>query len=54
MEIRKRIPLTEDQKKGLTNEQIFAKEYGLYTSWFYSKYWTNKFKEIYGCMPAQP
>ena len=40
--------LSEQEKKGLSKEQIFMKEYGLYTSFAINRYWSGVFKEIYG------
>ncbi|MCM1258453.1 MAG: hypothetical protein NC307_11445 [Roseburia sp.] len=48
---RKKI-LSDQEKKGLSNEQIFMKEYGLYTSFAINRYWSSVFKEIYGCSPS--
>ena len=50
-EINRYAPLTEEQKKGLSDKEIFMREYGLYTSWIYDSFWVNTFKEIYGYMP---
>lgn len=51
---RKRIPLSPEEKKGLTNEEIFMQEFGVYTCFVYEQYWINKFKEIYGYKPERP
>ena len=48
---RKRI-LTDEEKRNLSNEEIFMKEYGLYTSFCVSRYWCEVFKEIYGYNPS--
>ena len=44
-------PLPEAEKQGLTEEEIFRKEYGLYTDFVYHRKWVEKFKEIYGREP---
>lgn len=44
-------PLSETEKQGLTEEEIFRKEYGLYTDFVYHRKWVEKFKEIYGREP---
>lgn len=44
-------PLSEAEKQGLTEEEIFRKEYGLYTDFVYHRKWVEKFKEIYGREP---
>ena len=44
-------PLPEAEKQGLTEEEIFQKEYGLYTDFVYRREWVDKFKEIYGREP---
>lgn len=44
-------PLPEAEKQGLTEEEIFQKEYGLYTDFVYHRKWVEKFKEIYGREP---
>lgn len=44
-------PLPEAEKQGLTEEEIFQKEYGLYTCFVYDQKWIDKFKEIYGHEP---
>lgn len=51
---RKKIPLSPEEKKGLSNEIIFMREYGLYTGFIYDSYWSNKFKENYGYEPELP
>lgn len=48
---RQRI-LSDQEKKGLSKEQIFMKEYGLYTSFAINRYWSGVFKEIYGYSPS--
>ena len=47
-------PLSEKEKLGLSNEQIFMRERGLYSSFIYSEKWCNLFREIYGCDPELP
>lgn len=44
--------LSAKEKQGLNNEQIFMKEYGLYTSFAVDPYWSNVFKQIYGYSPS--
>lgn len=44
--------LSAKEKQGLNNEQIFMKEYGLYTSFAADPYWSNVFKQIYGYSPS--
>lgn len=49
--VRQRI-LSNEEKKNLKNEEIFRKEYGLYTNFSINGYWRNVFKEIYGYNPS--
>lgn len=48
---RQRI-LSDEEKKGLSDMQIFMKEYGVYTSFVINDYWINAFKAIYGYNPS--
>lgn len=45
-------PLSEAEKQGLTEEEIFQKEYGLYSDFVYNRKWIDKFKETYGREPV--
>lgn len=54
LEKEKRIPLSPKEKEGLSDEEIFMREYGVYINFVYDSYWLNKFKEIYGCTPKLP
>lgn len=49
--VRQRI-LSDEEKKGLKNEEIFRKEYGLYTNFVVDRYWSSVFKAIYGYSPS--
>lgn len=51
--VRQRI-LSDEEKKDLKNEEIFRKEYGLYTNFAVNQYWSSVFKEIYGYSPSLP
>lgn len=48
---RKRV-LTDEEKHGLSNEEIFMREYGVYTSFCINKYWSEVFRAIYGYSPS--
>lgn len=44
--------LSDQEKIGLKNEEIFMKEYGLFTSFVADHYWSSVFKRIYGYSPS--
>lgn len=48
---RRRI-LPDKEKKGLRDEDVFMREYGLYTSFVADEYWSGIFKAIYGYSPS--
>lgn len=48
---RQRI-LSNEEKENLKDEEIFRKEYGLYTNFAINGYWRNVFKGIYGYNPS--
>lgn len=52
--IKVRRPLSEKEKEGLTDVEVFMKEYGLYSASMYCTYWINKFIETYGYIPELP
>lgn len=49
-----RHPLSEKEKEGLTDLEVFKREYGLYSASMYNQYWIDKFIEIYGYEPELP
>lgn len=44
--------LSDKEKKGLRDEDVFMQEYGLYTGFVADEYWSNIFKAIYGYSPS--
>lgn len=48
---RQRI-LSSEEKKNLTDTEVFMKEFGLYTNFVLDDYWSNVFREIYGYSPS--
>lgn len=48
---RRRI-LSDKEKKDLRDEDVFMREYGLYTGFVADEYWRNIFKAIYGYSPS--
>lgn len=49
--VRQRI-LSNEEKKNLTDKEVFMKEFGLYTNFVLDDYWSNVFREIYGYSPS--
>ena len=46
--------LTLEEKAGMTDEEVFAAEYGLRASFAISNYWKSVFEETYKHTPALP